>query len=201
MCVSSYPSLILRIAQNANAYLLFYRRRASHALGGKTQAKIEAARLKRQEEPNAPPSDEGVPARDSHDDDLGIPGLTSSFLPRSSTRSASGSSPSSLHDEPPDLDSIDMALDDPLVLSGQRFDFPDPSSNKASPASSTEAEGGQEESWPQYTFPTSSPNWSPMRSPGTIDLLHSPSENSSHSDMNPFIDGHAEATPSHLKID
>ncbi|KAJ6581893.1 hypothetical protein B0H19DRAFT_1061389 [Mycena capillaripes] len=188
-------------AVNANAYLLFYRRRATRPLGGKTQAKIEAARLKRQEEPNESTSDEGAPALDSRDDDLGIPGLTT-FLPRSSTRSASGSSPSSLHDEPPDLDDgIDMALDDPLVLSGQRFDFPDPSSNKASPASSTEAEGDPEESWPQYTFAPGSPNWSPLRSPGTIDMMHSPSENSSLSDMNPFIDGHAEAAPPHLKID
>ncbi|KAJ6464645.1 hypothetical protein C8R47DRAFT_1156028 [Mycena vitilis] len=190
-------------AVNSNAYLLFYRRRTSKPLGGKTQAKIDAARLKRQEEASYPSSEEGVATLDPRDDDLGIPGLTT-FQSRS-TRSASGSSPSSLHDEPPDLeDGMDMVLDDPLARSGHRFDFPDPSSNKASPASSTEAEGDPDESsWAGgYTFSTPhSPNWSPMRSPGTLDLLHSPSENSSLSDMNPFIDGHIELVPAHLKID
>jgi ubiquitin carboxyl-terminal hydrolase 4/11/15 len=192
----------LYIFQNANAYLLFYRRRTTEPLGGKTQAKIDAARLKRNEEPSEPSSDEGVVVIDPRvDDDLDIPGLTT-FLPRS-TRSASSSSPSSLRDDPPDLDDgIDLVSDDPLVRSGQRFDFPDPSSNKASPASSTEAEGDPEENWTPYTFGASgSPNWSPLRSPGTIDMLHSPSENSSLSDVNPFLDGYAETASSHLKID
>ncbi|KAJ7912748.1 hypothetical protein B0H13DRAFT_2006012 [Mycena leptocephala] len=158
---------------NANAYLLFYRRRTTEPLGGKTQAKIDAARLKRNEEPSDP------------------------------VRTKDGSSPSSLRDDPPDLDDgIDLVSDDPLVRSGQRFDFPDPSSNKASPASSTEAEGDPEENWTPYTFGASgSPNWSPLRSPGTIDMLHSPSENSSLSDVNPFLDGYAETASSHLKID
>ncbi|KAJ7464605.1 hypothetical protein FB451DRAFT_1094421 [Mycena latifolia] len=189
-------------AVNANAYLLFYRRRTAEPLGGKTQAKIEAARLQRRAEPSEPSSDEGVveSVDDSHDD-LGLPGLTT-FLPRS-TRSTTGSSPASLRDEPPDLeDSIDMlSSDDPLARAGHRYDFPDPSSNKASPASSTEAEGDPEQEWPQYTFETpNSPNWSPMRSPAPLDL-HSPSENSSSlSDINPFSDGHAE-TSAHLKVD
>ncbi|KAF8216853.1 hypothetical protein K438DRAFT_1558345 [Mycena galopus ATCC 62051] len=198
---------------NANAYLLFYRRRTAEPLGGKTQAKIAAARLKRQEEPGAvlpPSSDEGATTtldarRD--DDDLGLPLTT---FASGSMRSASGSSPSSMHDEPPDLeDSLDIALDDdPLVRSGQRFDFPDPASNKASPASSTEAEGDPEEieteSWGgSYSFDRmgSPTHWpSPMRSPGTIDMSHSPSDGSSLSDLNPFTDGSAE-TASHLKID
>ncbi|KAJ6534629.1 hypothetical protein DFH09DRAFT_1284138 [Mycena vulgaris] len=177
-------------AVNANAYLLFYRRRTAEPLGGKTQTKIDAARLQRQAEPSEPSSDEGVvlESRDDSHDDIDIPGLTT-FLPRS-TRSTTGSSPSSLRDEPPDLDdSLDILSDDPLVRSGQRFDFPDPSSNKASPASSTEAEGDPElDSWPPYTFGTStSPNWSPMRSPAPLDP-NSPSENSSSlSDINPFI--------------
>ncbi|KAJ7698969.1 hypothetical protein B0H17DRAFT_1049841 [Mycena rosella] len=184
-------------AVNANAYLLFYRLRTSEPLGGKTQAKIGAARLKRQAEPSEPSSDEGV-TLESHDD-LDLPGLKG-FNPRS-TRSTTASSPSSLHDdEPPDLEEgIEMITDDPLARSGQRFDFPDPSSNKASPASSTEAEGDAE--WTPYTFDTpNSPNWSPIRLAAPLDL-HSPSENSSSlSDINPFSDPQAD-TPAHLKID
>ncbi|KAF7356342.1 hypothetical protein MVEN_00966500 [Mycena venus] len=186
---------------NANAYLLFYRRRTTEPLGGKTQEKIEAARLKRQEVPSAPSSEDGVIALDPRDDDLDIPGLTSSFDP---LRSAGGSSPSSMHDEPPDLEDALEALD-PLTRSGQRFDFPDPSSNKASPASSTEAEGDPEDSdlWPN-SFLTSPTRWSPSQnSPKTLalDVLRSPSDNSSPSDTNPFTDGHAETGSAHLKID
>ncbi|KAJ7068863.1 hypothetical protein B0H15DRAFT_871868, partial [Mycena belliarum] len=185
---------------NANAYLLFYRRRTTEPLGGKTQAKIDAARLKRQAVPSEPSStsDEGItiePQDDSHDD-LDIPGLRT-FLPRS-TRSTTASSPASLRDEPPELDdTLDILSDDPLMRSSLRYDIPDPSSNKASPASSTEAEGDHEQEWPTtYTFETpGSPNWSPAQ----LDL-HSPSENSSIlSDMNPFNDTHAE-TPAYLNI-
>ncbi|KAJ7117610.1 hypothetical protein C8R44DRAFT_707956 [Mycena epipterygia] len=192
-------------AVNANAYLLFYRRRTTEPLGGKTHAKIDAARLKREADASEPSSDEGVAleSQDDSHDDLDIPGLTT-FLPARSSRSTTGSSPSSLRDEPPDLeDAIDILSEDPLVRSGQRFDFPDPSSNKASPASSTEAEGDPEQgSWHNaYTFgSTFSPNWSPARSPPPLEM-HSPSENSSLSDINPFSDGHADAVSAHLKID
>ncbi|KAF7350668.1 Ubiquitin carboxyl-terminal hydrolase 4 [Mycena sanguinolenta] len=41
-------------AVNADAYLLFYRRRTAEPLGGKTHAKIEAARLKRRDERPVP---------------------------------------------------------------------------------------------------------------------------------------------------
>ncbi|KAJ7714742.1 hypothetical protein B0H16DRAFT_1617898 [Mycena metata] len=186
-------------AVNANAYLLFYRRRTTTPLGGKTQSKIDAARLKRQAEPSESSSDEVAPITllDARDDDLDIPGL-SSFGPRSGR--SPGSSPSSLRDEPPELEDPDNIPDDPLARSGQRFDYPDPSSNKASPASSTEAEGDSEEPWNgSYSFPAVSPyqNWSP-RSPALEMQLHSPSDGSL-SDMNPFIDGHAE-TPSHTKL-
>ncbi|KAF7370332.1 hypothetical protein MSAN_00664600 [Mycena sanguinolenta] len=191
-------------AVNANAYLLFYRRRTAEPLGGKTQVKIEAARLKRREEPGEP-NGATTTTLDARDDDLDLPGLTT--FASSSLRSAGGSSPSSLHDEPPDLeDPLEMTLnDDPLVRSGQRFDFPDPASNKASPASSTEAEGDLDESsWVggSYTFDAagSPTQWSPIRTPGTLDI-HSPSDHSSLSDMNPFTDGHAETGSTHLKID
>ncbi|KAJ6519147.1 hypothetical protein C8R45DRAFT_918227 [Mycena sanguinolenta] len=198
-------------AVNANAYLLFYRRRTAEPLGGKTQAKIEAARLKRREEPPSQPSGATTltTTLDARDDDLDLPGLTT--FASSSMRLGGGSSPSSMHDEPPDLeDPLEMRLemtldDDPLVRSGQRFDFPDPSSNKASPASSTEAEGDLDESsWVagSFTFDaTGSPaQWSPIRLQGALDI-HSPSDNSSLSDMNPFTDGHAETASTHLKID
>jgi len=177
---------------NANAYLLFYRRRTADPLGGKTQFKVDAARLQRQVGSREPAAESvTLDLQDDSRDDLGIPGLTT-FLPRA-TELATDSSPSPLREVPPDLDdTLDISLaDDPLVRSGQRFDFPDPSSNRASPASSTEAEGDPEERWHPYTV---SPNWSPLRSPGP----HSPSENSSLSDMNPFTDGHAET---HLNID
>ncbi|KAJ6620618.1 hypothetical protein B0H10DRAFT_2021101 [Mycena sp. CBHHK59/15] len=181
-------------AVNPNAYLLFYRRRTTEPLGGKTHAKIDAARLNRTSEPSEPSSDEGIPLDAQNDDFDIIPGL-STFPPRS-TMSASGSSPSS-RDEPPDLDDpLDMSLsDDPLARSAQRFDFPDPSSNKASPASSTEAEGDPD-MWTPYTFnDPSSPNWSPLRMP-------SPSDESSLSgDLNPFTDAHAETIIPHLKDD
>ncbi|KAJ7180962.1 hypothetical protein C8R46DRAFT_1071015 [Mycena filopes] len=197
-------------AVNANAYLLFYRRRTAEPLGGKTQSKIDAARLKRQTEPSEPSSDEGgaITLSDSRNDDadeLGIPGLASF---RSASAHSPRSSPSSLRDEPPDLEDaldIDIPLtDDPLARSGQRFDYPDPSSNKASPASSTEAEGDleEQEQWPggSSSFRTGSPHWSP-RSPSWELQLHSPSDVSSLSD-NPFHDGHAETLPhSQLKID
>ncbi|KAJ7108872.1 hypothetical protein C8R43DRAFT_1243488 [Mycena crocata] len=184
-------------AVNANAYLLFYRRRTSEPLGGKTQSKIDAARLKRQAEPSEPSSDEGITLSDSRDDDLDLPGLTSSFFP-SSTRSPR-SSPSPQRDEPPDSTDIDIDMSDPLARSSQRFDFPDPSSNKASPASSTEAEADPDSMGSWYALdPSVSPQWSPDRSSALE--LHSPSD-TSLSDMNPFIDGHAETASGHLKID
>ncbi|KAJ7812757.1 hypothetical protein B0H14DRAFT_2856237 [Mycena olivaceomarginata] len=180
-------------AVNANAYLLFYRRRTTEPLGGKTKAIIEAARLKRESESSKPIADEGVAALDARDDDLDLPGLTT--FASGSMRSAGGSSPSSIsmHDEPPDL--VDGLDDDPLVRAGQRFDFPDPSSNKA-------AEGDTDDAWRMpYSFDSagSPTQWSPIRSPGTLDTLHSPSENSSSLSDNPFTDGHAETH--YLKID
>ncbi|KAJ7463408.1 hypothetical protein B0H11DRAFT_2052838 [Mycena galericulata] len=188
-------------AVNANAYLLFYRRRTTEPLGGKTQAKIEAARLKRQTEASEPSSDEGITleSQDDANDDLGIPGL-STFLPRS--RSPAGSSPSSMRDEPPDFDSLDeMVVLDPLARSAQRFDFPDPSSNKASPASSTEAEGDAEMDWPSssFTFPPTS--WSTIdMDMGTIQPPPPLSQvDESDSDSNPFID--MARTETHLNID
>ncbi|KAK7012824.1 hypothetical protein R3P38DRAFT_3208876 [Favolaschia claudopus] len=86
------------------------------------------------------------------------------------------------------------------MQSNQRFDFPDPSSNKASPASSTEADGDGEAWGTPYSLGSPS-QWSPQRSPNTLDRLHSPSENSSASDTNPFTDGHIENTSMHLKVD
>ncbi|KAJ7203950.1 hypothetical protein B0H12DRAFT_474594 [Mycena haematopus] len=72
-------------AVNANAYLLFYRRRTAEPLGGKTQAKIETARLKRQEPSE---SSSATTTLDARDDDLDLPGLTT--FASGSMRSAGG---------------------------------------------------------------------------------------------------------------
>jgi hypothetical protein len=48
-------------AQNANAYLLFYRRRTSRPLGGKTHEKVEEARA-RAPSPDAEPAPAPAPA-------------------------------------------------------------------------------------------------------------------------------------------
>ncbi|CAK5283233.1 unnamed protein product [Mycena citricolor] len=141
----------------ANAYLLFYRRRTSRPLGGKTRSKVEEARSKRPAGDSlTTPDAETLDIPDDTHDDLDIPGLTGF---RSATNA---SSPSSPRDEPPDLeDGLDMPFSDPLELASHRFDLPDPSSNKASPASSTEADGDPEEWNSSYTIPPGSPGWSP----------------------------------------
>ncbi|KAJ7763535.1 hypothetical protein DFH07DRAFT_882362 [Mycena maculata] len=192
---------------NTNAYLLFYRRRTTEPLGGKTQSKVEAARLKRQTDASETSSSDELITLGSVDDpadDLDLPGLTT-FLPQSSS-STGGSPPSYMRigDQDQD-DGVDILIDDPLARSGQRFDFPDPSSNKASPASSTEAEGDPEmdASWESSTYAfvgnTISPTWSPSHSLAPIEL-HSPSENSStmSDGMNPFIETE---TSTRLNID
>ncbi|KAJ7625556.1 hypothetical protein FB45DRAFT_921756 [Roridomyces roridus] len=181
-------------AVNANAYLLFYRRRTAEPLGGKTQAKIEAARLRCQTNASEPGI---IDTTNDASDELGM--QLHNFLPRS-TSSTSMSSPSSMQDEPPDLEE-DLDMLDPLARASQRFDFPDPSSNKASPASSTGAEGDPEMySWPQpfnsSSFPQSSPTWSPMRSGGTLEL-HSSSPSEGSDSLNPFHDD----ASLHLNID
>lgn len=50
---SSYSFKTDRFVQNANAYLLFYRRRSTTPLGGKSHIKTEEARCKRKLEPSA----------------------------------------------------------------------------------------------------------------------------------------------------
>ncbi|KAF7308282.1 hypothetical protein HMN09_00676200 [Mycena chlorophos] len=144
---------------NRNAYLLFYRRRTAEPLGGATHEKIAAARQKRATEPtlvaNEQPSTEPTLATD---DDLGLPNLNSSFMPRIISATSASSPSSSL--EPPDLEEV---IDDlnPLDRANQQYDFPDPASesSKASPTSSTEADGGDaEEGW--RSLHNHSPDWS-----------------------------------------
>ncbi|KAF7309998.1 hypothetical protein MIND_00372600 [Mycena indigotica] len=158
---------------NPNAYLLFYRRRTNKPLGGKTTEKIAVARQQRVVEPTtiAEPDAAAIEPHDDRDD-LGMPELNSSFLSR--IRSTATSSPSSLHDEPPDLEDP-IEIMDPLERANANYDFPDPSSSKASPTSSTEADGGDaEDSWHSFH----SPAWpSPLN-------MSSPAEDASE---NPFI--------------
>ena len=169
--------------QNSNAYLLFYRRRSTQALGGKTAEKIEQAR--RQPQSLSPkfgsvtidaqlptPPDETAsaddvtihgpkykdreiygPARPPHGEDW--------LTPRSHNVSNGGSIGSS----PPQLDEIELSTFDSApafahmsglddFLVGPQFNFPDPSS-KASPTSSNEAEPDLDDDRPGGdTWPT-----------------------------------------------
>ncbi|KAI0077704.1 cysteine proteinase [Panus rudis PR-1116 ss-1] len=139
-------------AVNQNAYLLFYRRRTSHPLGGKSWEKIEEFRNK----PRLETTDSRVkvstqlPTPPSEAKSLLDPDeLISSATPLSLPSFSPGSSPPPLDDgDPP---AFEEALDDPVIQSslGQLtdlpitvnpdFDFPDPGS-RASPSSSVEAE-------------------------------------------------------------
>ncbi|KAI0272603.1 hypothetical protein BC834DRAFT_817600 [Gloeopeniophorella convolvens] len=152
-------------AVNANAYLLFYKRRTSRPLGGKSHNKIEAARLQSEtnsvaetpgpvhitEQLPTPPNELATQASGS--------GSGKRDAPQTSSWTSSGrwatpkSESSSLSTSPPPLDDGDAELPsfadsqfddvlqeslDPLALSAQRYDFPDPVPGRASPTSSNE---------------------------------------------------------------
>ncbi|KAI0032314.1 hypothetical protein K488DRAFT_12425, partial [Vararia minispora EC-137] len=147
-------------AVNANAYLLFYRRRTSRPLGGKTHVMIEEARAKTHLEtcssPNTdvpisnvqaqlptPPNEPAPPALPRRLGEMAHFGTARWATPGTGTASSPSSSPPPLDDaDPPSFD--DAQLDDvlqttldPLVLANHHFDF---GSSKASPSSSIEAE-------------------------------------------------------------
>ena len=163
--------------QNANAYLLFYRKRTTQPLGGTTAQKIEQARLQPSSlspkfEPVSidtqlptPPDeatslDEGTnhaakfkdrevygPARPPHGEDWSLP------------RSHDASNGGSMGSSPPQLDDIELSNFETLppfahmaalneFLMAPQFTFPDPSS-KASPTSSNEAEPDLDEDQPE----------------------------------------------------
>ena len=149
--------------QNPNAYLLFYKRRTSQPLGGKTHAKIQAARVQTEAD-DSPDEDEG-PLIIHFDNQLPTPPSESDATQHYEKRqtpidssdlitewTALPSGTSSVSTTPPPLDEFppsfersqfDVILmdgtEDPLDAASHRFDFPDPSS-KASPTSSNEAE-------------------------------------------------------------
>ncbi|KAF8659816.1 hypothetical protein AX16_001701 [Volvariella volvacea WC 439] len=121
-------------AVNANAYLLFYRRRSSKPLGGKTQEKVEAAKLAGPRE--FPPRSTVVERRlptPPNDDGRRFDTLDS--LPFARGTSNAPSSPDDPHD-------FDTQQTDDINISGRSspsFSF-HRTPNQASPTSSNEAE-------------------------------------------------------------
>jgi ubiquitin carboxyl-terminal hydrolase 4/11/15 len=149
--------------QNSDAYLLFYKRRTSRPLGGKTHSKIEAARLNSEpcsaaETPVPVHINEQLPT--PPDEPLTLVTVSSSrkqdLNQANHNWSSSGRWPtpqsesSSISTSPPPLDEADSELPsfsdsqydavlegslDPLVLSSNQFDF-----GRTSPTSSNEVE-------------------------------------------------------------
>lgn len=195
-------------AVNANAYLLFYRRRSIAPLGGKTHHRIEEAR--RKPKANAEEGmviDTQLPTPPSEDSGYMTSLPPSQTLPGPwalrSQRSNAGSSVAS-----PSLEDLPALEDsqphdqfthelDPPAISSQSFDFPDPSA-KASPTSSNEAELDSDiedlvsdEGNP--TFEVGVSEVVPGNSPGHS-RVGSPSSLSSVSDMNPFSDANMQTS-------
>lgn len=129
------------------------------------------------------------------------PQLEDPWVPRYTSGS---SAPSPPPDDPPGFDEsqTDELISDPLLISSERFDFPDPS-GKTSPSSSNEAEVDSDDpDWEaerslsigvHEASPSNSPDWqSGMASP-----------TSSFSDNNPFSDANVqkhEADDTDLKM-
>ncbi|KAF7969684.1 hypothetical protein HWV62_26194 [Athelia sp. TMB] len=147
-------------AINANAYLLFYKRRSHHPLGGKTHTKIEEARLKQPSASSSNATEAETQLATPPDEPASIYGPASEYsfgpspprtmptgdswlVSHSNSRSSPASSPPPLDDTDIDLPSFDNVnmLSQPFKAraSGTNFQFPDPTS-KGSPSSSIEAE-------------------------------------------------------------
>jgi len=149
---------------NANAYLLFYRRRTNSVLGGKSFLKIQEAKLQPKAELNGDPdvtidTQLPTPPNEKADYPSNDPPFFSmlSSLPsdltgrrddrwklRSGGSNAGSSVPSPPNtDDPPDFDEYQPEMlgsySGPLNVSTQSYDFPDPS-GKPSPTSSNEAD-------------------------------------------------------------
>lgn len=117
---------------------------------------------------------------------------------RTDDSNGGSSVPSPPADDPPDFEESQSDLfinDDPLSISNQQYDFPDPSSNKPSPSSSNEAEPDLDGDldWDsnkgftiglEEVLPGDSPRWGPGSTTG--------SPTSSLSDANPFSDSNAQ---------
>ncbi|PIL25106.1 hypothetical protein GSI_12995 [Ganoderma sinense ZZ0214-1] len=136
-------------AVNSNAYLLFYRRRTSRPIGGKSHEKIEAARVKpiahvdpvltQDHQLPTPPSD-GSGSRG--DPSVGsIPATVLEWpTPNSIVPSSPSSPPPPLENLPPTFDEalydevVQPSLDGIHMLSSSQLEFPDPS-QEGSPSS------------------------------------------------------------------
>jgi ubiquitin carboxyl-terminal hydrolase 4/11/15 len=153
----------ISLLQNANAYLLFYRRRTRSALGGKSFLKIQEAKLQPKAElkgdsnvtmdsqlPTPPNEKVDYPSNDRpyfsilsslSSDRTGRP--SDSWNMRSGGSNAGSSVPSPPNtDDPPDFDEYQPEIFGPYsdrINIPQRYEFPDPS-GKASPTSSNEAD-------------------------------------------------------------
>ncbi|GLB43409.1 putative peptidase C19 family protein [Lyophyllum shimeji] len=199
-------------AVNANAYLLFYRRRSTRPLGGKTHQKIEEARRKPPAQADdsmtvdtqlpTPPSEDSMstPARPM----LGTQPLPNdSWTPRSQGSNDDSSVPSPSPDDVPALEEPlphDQFINtlDPLSIASHRFDFPEASS-KASPTSSNEAEVDTDTDdldWEENPsgFEVGVSEVVPSNSP---DAMGSPSSASSASELNPFNDANTQKRDDH----
>ncbi|RDB15775.1 Ubiquitin carboxyl-terminal hydrolase 4 [Hypsizygus marmoreus] len=195
-------------AVNANAYLLFYRRRSATPLGGKTHHKIEEARSKPQtmttdddmkidtQLPTPPSEDSGyMTGLTSLPSVQPLPGDPWTLRLHGSNPGSSVASPSPDDlpplEESPANDLFAESLD-PLLIASQRFDFPDPS-GKASPTSSNEAEADPDTDVEDIDWEDQVPPYEvgvnevvPGNSPDGQSGIGSPS--STISDMNPFSD-------------
>ncbi|EGN96654.1 hypothetical protein SERLA73DRAFT_111301 [Serpula lacrymans var. lacrymans S7.3] len=187
-------------AVNANAYLLFYRRRSSKPLGGKSHEKIQQATaqspspspgldsvsVQMDNRLPTPPSESGPSSKESP-----LRLSNSGWLtPQSKSKSSPSSSPPPLDDiEPPTFeesgyDDILQTSLDPLSVASHQFDFPDPS-YKTSPTSSNEAELDEDDEDDDHDSDRTSPHTTYRGRSPSLDVL---STSSPGSNMNPFSD-------------
>ncbi|KAG6900323.1 hypothetical protein C0993_012520 [Termitomyces sp. T159_Od127] len=190
-------------AVNTSAYLLFYRRRSATPLGGKTHHKVEEARLKRQGDvedtkmtietqlPTPPNEDSGCMTALPLPEPEPLSADPWSLRSQGSTSSVASPSPDHL---PSFEETQDQSFEtlDPLLLSSERFDFPDPST-KASPTSSNEVEIDSEDLYEDWEGNTPSVEVGvkeviPGNSPDARVGLGSSSSMSSFSDIESFSD-------------
>ncbi|KIJ65708.1 hypothetical protein HYDPIDRAFT_110858 [Hydnomerulius pinastri MD-312] len=189
-------------AVNANAYLLFYKRRSNAPLGGNTQQKIEAAREKSAEIVDAAPSSATqlpTPPNESVALTFAYPQKSQGagwLTPQSHSKSSPSSSPPPLDDG--DLPNFEDSQQDQLISGGNlrsllmdepSFEFPDPS-YKASPTSSNEVEIDDDPEELRRQFDDSPTRASEHVWHDTEDFLPSPVD--SNSPSNPFSDANSQ---------
>ncbi|KAG6850558.1 hypothetical protein H0H93_011757 [Arthromyces matolae] len=187
-------------AVNANAYLLFYRRRSTSPLGGKTHHKIEEARSKVYR--NVDTMDDDAQRQPISTEDnvflnaAPLPDPQPLAIDPWSLRSQGSNAGSSVASpSPDDLPSFEdsQALDslDSHFLSHERFDFPEPSA-KASPSSSNGADIDSDDldDWAEEnrSVEIGVKEVVPENSPSGRSGLRSSSSTSSISDIDSFSD-------------